>query len=73
MQAYEALKSVLMSVERNHSKLRVEPNSDGVVHDKWEAEDEALGDLEEALEEAVEQYEMAMEIRKSLRTMTIST
>lgn len=73
MNAYSTLKTILFAVEKNHSRLRVEPNSDGAVHDKWEAEDEALGDLEEALEEAVEQYEMAMEIRKSLRTMTIST
>ena len=72
MNAYGTLKAVLFAVEKNHSRLRAEPNSDGVVHDKWEAEDEALSDLEEALEEAVEQYEMAMEIRKSLRTMAIN-
>lgn len=73
MQAYEALRLVLNSVERNHSKLRAEPNSDGAVHDKWEEEYEALCDLEEALEEAIEQYESAMEVRKSLRSMVLNT
>lgn len=73
MRVYEALRLVLKSVEQNHSKLRAEPSSDGVAHDKWEEEDEALCDLEEALEEAIEQYESAMEVRKSLRSMVLNT
>lgn len=72
MKVYDALKSVLAAVEKNHSKLRAEPDSDGVSHDKWEEEEEALTDLEENLEEAIEQYESAMEVRRSLRTMVIN-
>lgn len=51
MKVYDALKSVLAAVEKNHSKLRAEPDSDGISHDKWEEEEEALTDLEENLEE----------------------
>ena len=72
MRVYDALKSVLVAVERNHSKLRAEPDSDGASHDKWEEEEEALTDLEESLEEAIEQYENAMEVRRSLRTMVLN-
>ena len=67
MKSYEALLSVLRTVEANHAKLRDEPDSDGEAHDKWEAEEDALCELEEALEEAVDLYEEAMEVRKSLR------
>lgn len=70
MKAYEALMGVLRTVEANHSKLREEPDSDGKTHDKWEEED-ALCELEEALEEAIDQYEGAMEVRKSLRTAVL--
>ena len=72
MKTYEALKAVYRAVELNHSKLREEPDSDGVTHDKWEAENDALNDLEEALEEAIDQYENAMSVRKSLRTIAIN-
>lgn len=72
MRVYDALKLVLAAVERNHSKLRAEPDSDGASHDKWEEEEEALTDLEESLEEAIEQYENAMEVRRSLRTMVLN-
>ena len=71
MKVYDALKSVLAAVEKNHSKLRAEPDSDGVSHDKWE-EEEVLTDLEESLEEAIEQYESAMEVRRSLRTIVLN-
>lgn len=73
MKAYEALKAVYRAVELNHSKLRDEPNSDGTTHDKWEAENDALSDLEEALEEAIDQYEIAMDVRKSLRAIVANT
>ena len=72
MKAYEALKAVYKAVELNRSKLREEPDSDGAVHDKWEAESDALDDLTESLEEAIDQYESAMEVRKSLRTITVN-
>lgn len=72
MRVYDALKLVSAAVERNHSKLRAEPDSDGASHDKWEEEEEALTDLEESLEEAIEQYENAMEVRRSLRTMVLN-
>lgn len=72
MRVYDALKLVLAAVERNHSKLRAEPDSDGASHDKWEEEEEALTDLEESLEEAIEQYENAIEVRRSLRTMVLN-
>lgn len=68
MKAYDALTAVLRAVETNHARLRAEPDSDGNTHDKWEAEEDVLCDLEETLEEAVDKYEEAMEIRKSLRT-----
>ncbi len=71
MKTYEALVGVLRTVEANHSKLREEPDSDGETHDKWEAEEDALCELEEALEEAIDQYEKAMEVRKSLRTAVL--
>ena len=71
MKAYEALMGVLRTVEANHSKLREEPDSDGETHDKWEAEEDALCELEEALGEAIDQYEGAMEVRKSLRTAVL--
>lgn len=71
MKAYEALVGVLRTVEANHSKLREEPDSDGETHDKWEAEEDALCELEEALEEAINQYEEAIEVRKSLRTAVL--
>ena len=71
MKAYEALMGVLRTVEANHSKLREEPDSDGETHDKWEAEEDALCELEEALEEAIDQYEGAMEVRKSLRNAVL--
>ena len=67
MKAYDALTAVLRTVEVNHAKLREEPDSDGETHDKWEAEEDALCELEEALEEAIDQYKEAMEVRKSLR------
>lgn len=67
MKAYDALAGVLRTVEANHAKLREEPDSDGDAHDKWEAEEDALCELEEALEEAIDRYEEAMEVRKSLR------
>lgn len=72
MKVYDALKLTLAAVEKNHSKLRAEPDSDGASHDKWEEEEEALTDLEESLEEAIEQYESAMEVRRSLRTIVIN-
>lgn len=68
MKAYNALQKILIAVEQNHSKLRAEPDSDGNTHDKWEAEEDILCGLEETLEEVVDKYEEAMEIRKSLRT-----
>ena len=71
MKAYDALTEILRKVEENHSKLRAEPDSDGITHDKWEEEDDALTDLEEALSEAVSQYEDAMSKRKSLRSLNI--
>lgn len=71
MKAYDALTEILRKVEENHSKLRAEPDSDGITHDKWEEEDDALTDLEEALSEAVSQYEDAMSKRKSLRNLNI--
>lgn len=58
-------------MEGNHSKLRAEPESDGITHDKWEEEEDALTDLEEALSEAVSQYEDAMIKRKSLKNLNI--
>lgn len=67
MKAYDALTAVLRTVEANHAKLREEPDSDGDTHDKWEAEEDVLCELEEALEEAIDRYEEAMEVRKSLR------
>lgn len=73
MKAYSALQKILTAVEQNHSKLRAEPDSDGTVHDKWEEEDDALTDLEEALSEAISSYELAMEVRKSLKTAVITT
>ena len=73
MKAYNALQKILIAVEQNHSKLRAEPESDGIVHDKWEEEDDALTDLEEALSEAIISYETAMEVRKSLKTAAITT
>lgn len=72
MKVYDALKLALAAVEKNHSKLRAEPDSDGASHDKWEEEEEALTDLEESLEEAIEQYESAMEVRRSLRTIVLN-
>lgn len=72
MKVYEALRAVYRSVEINHSKLRDEPDSEGATHDKWEAENDVLEDLEEVLEEAIDQYETAMEIRKSLKTMVLN-
>lgn len=71
MKAYNALVEILHEVEENHSKLRVEPESDGITHDKWEEEEDALTDLEEALSEAVSQYEDAMIKRKSLKNLNI--
>lgn len=71
MKAYSALTEILRKVEENHAKLRDEPNSDGATHDKWEEEDDALTDLEEALGEAVSQYEDAMIKRKSLKNLNI--
>ena len=71
MKVYDALTEILRKVEENHSKLRAEPDSDGITHDKWEEEDDALTDLEEALSEAVSQYEDAMSKRKSLRNLNI--
>ena len=71
MKAYDALTEILRKVEENHSKLRAEPDSDGIIHDKWEEEDDALTDLEEALSEAVSQYEDAMGKRKSLRNLNV--
>ena len=67
MKAYDALTGVLRTVEANHAKLREEPDSDGYTHDKWETEEDALCELEEALEEAIDRYEEAMEVRKGLR------
>lgn len=67
MKAYDALTAVLRTVEANHAKLREEPDSDGDTHDKWEAEEDVLCELEEALEEAIDRYEETMEVRKSLR------
>ena len=71
MKVYDVLTEILRKVEENHSKLRAEPDSDGITHDKWEEEDDALTDLEEALSEAVSQYEDAMSKRKSLRNLNI--
>ena len=71
MKAYDALTEILRKVEENHSKLRAEPDSDGITHDKWEEEDDALTDLEEVLSEAVSQYEDAMGKRKSLRNLNV--
>lgn len=71
MKAYNALVEILHEVEENHSKLRAEPESDGITHDKWEEEEDALTDLEEALSEAVSQYEDAMIKRKSLKNLNI--
>lgn len=71
MKAYDALNEILHKVEENHSKLRAEPESDGITHDKWEEEEDALTDLEEALSEAVSQYEDAMIKRKSLKNLNI--
>lgn len=71
MKVYDALAEILRKVEENHSKLRAEPDSDGITHDKWEEEDDALTDLEEALSEAISQYEDAMNKRKSLRNLNI--
>ena len=61
----------MRKIEENHSKLRAEPDSDGITHDKWEEEENALTDLEEALSEAVSQYEDAMIKRKSLKNLNI--
>ena len=72
MKVYDALRGVLQAVEANHSKLRDEPDSDGEAHDKWEAEEDALSELEEALEEAIARYEDAMEVRKSLRMIVMN-
>lgn len=71
MKAYDALTEILRKVEENHAKLRAEPESDGITHDKWEDEEDALTDLEEALSEAVSQYEDAMIKRKSLKNLNI--
>ena len=71
MKAYNALVEILHEVEENHSKLRAEPESDGITHDKWEEEEDALTDLEDALSEAVSQYEDAMIKRKSLKNLNI--
>lgn len=71
MKAYELLRKILLAVEQNHLKLRAEPDSEGETHDRWEAEDDALTDLEEALSEAVDKYETAMEIRKSLKHISL--
>lgn len=71
MKAYDVLTEILRKVEENHSKLRAEPESDGITHDKWEEEEDALTDLEEALSEAVSQYEDAMIKRKSLKNLNI--
>ena len=71
MKAYDVLTEILRKVEENHSKLRAEPESDGITHDKWEEEEDALTDLEEALSEAVSQSEDAMIKRKSLKNLNI--
>lgn len=71
MRVYDILNTCLAAVERNHSTLRTEPDSDGATHDKWEEEDDALTDVEEALSEAIEQYENAMEVRKSLKRLSV--
>lgn len=65
------LTEILRKIEENHSKLRAEPDLDGITHDKWEEEENALTDLEEALSEAVSQYEDAMIKRKSLKNLNI--
>ena len=65
------LTEILRKIEENHSKLRAEPDSDGITHDKWEEEENALTDLEEALSEAVSQYDDAMIKRKSLKNLNI--
>lgn len=65
------LTEILRKIEENHSKLRAEPDSDGITNDKWEEEENALTDLEEALSEAVSQYEDAMIKRKSLKNLNI--
>lgn len=69
--AYRLLREILFAVERNHERMREEPDSYGDTHDKWDDEEDALNSLEESLHNAVDEFESAMEVRKSLRHIAV--
>ena len=70
--AYKCLLKIQKAIEENHLNMRDEPESDGDTHDQWEDEDNALSELEDAIDSAVSAFDDAGTVRRSLLRMSIN-